>query len=232
MSVAEPAREVSVAPSFLSLMAHELAQPLTAALGSAHTLKRRRDDEQLDGDTRLHLFETLIRNLEQLESLLNSLQVFSDAEAGNLTVRKASIRVEDLFANAKEDFGTPVSGTSVSFSCAPDLHAEMELMLFRQVLSNLISNAAKFSPDGSRIVVEAHEHEGDVVVLTVSDEGAGFPPEESERIFGRAVRLQPGKKGLGVGLFVAKSIVEAHGGRIWAENTGRGARFSVAIPSA
>jgi signal transduction histidine kinase len=232
VSVADQQRDVSVAPSFLSVMAHELAQPLTAALGSAYTLKKRSDSGALDDVTREHLFETIIRNLEQLQALLNSLQVFSEAEAGNLKVKTAMVWVEELFAEAKEDFGTPSSRTQVSFFCTPGLRVEVELMLFRQVLSNLISNAAKFSPNGSMISVEAHKHDQDVIVFTVSDEGSGFPPEEAERIFGKSVRLQPGEKGLGVGLYVAKAIVEAHGGRIWAENTHRGARFSVAIPAA
>jgi signal transduction histidine kinase len=232
MSVAEPERDVAVAPSFLSVMSHELAQPLTAALASAYTLKARSASGQLDDVTREMLFDTAIRNLEQLQALLNSLQVFSEAEAGKLRVETVPVWVEELFADAEEDFGTPSSRTKVSFTCEPGLRVQVELMLFRQVLANLISNAAKFSPNGSLISVEAHKHEGDVVVFTVSDEGGGFPPEEAERIFGKSVRLQPGKKGLGVGLFVAKAIVEAHGGRIWAENTHKGARFSVAIPAA
>jgi signal transduction histidine kinase len=232
MPVAEPKRDVAVAPSFLSVMSHELAQPLTAALGAAYTLKARTASRQLDDATREMLFDTAIRNLEQLQALLNSLQVFSEAEAGKLKVETATVWVEELFADAEEDFGTPSSRTRVSFDSESGLQVEVELMLFRQVLSNLISNAAKFSPNGSLISVEAHKHEGDVVVFTVSDEGGGFPADEAERIFGKSVRLQPGKKGLGVGLFVAKAIVEAHGGRIWAENTHKGARFSVAIPAA
>jgi signal transduction histidine kinase len=231
MPVAEPKRDVAVAPSFLSVMSHELAQPLTAALGAAYTLKARTASGQLDDATREMLFDTAIRNLEQLQALLDSLQVFSEAEAGKLKVETATVWVEELFADAEEDFGTPSSRTRVLFDSEPGLQVQVELMLFRQVLSNLISNAAKFSPNGSLISVEAHKHEGDVIVFTVSDEGGGFPADEAERIFGKSVRLQPGKKGLGVGLFVAKAIVEAHGGRIWAENTHKGARFSVAIPA-
>jgi signal transduction histidine kinase len=224
--------DVSVAPSFLSVMGHELAQPLTAALGSVYTLKGRNASGELDDITRQQLLDTAIRNLEQLQALLDSLRVFSEAETGNLRVDTSMVSVRELFAEAEQDFGTPSSRTRVSFSCAPGLRVPVEVMLFRQVLSNLISNAEKFSPNGSSISIEAHQHDADVIVFTVTDEGEGFPPDESERIFGRSVRLQPGKKGLGVGLFVAKAIVEAHGGRIWAENMSKGARFSVAIPAA
>lgn len=231
MRTAEPTQAVVMAPEFLSVMSHELAQPLTAALGSASLLKDRRISGELDDATRGHLVDTVIRNLEQLQALLDSLRVFSEAEAGRLKIEPATESVEELFSEAQEDFGTPSSEITVSFTCEPGLHIQVELMLFRQVLSNIISNAAKFSPNGSVISVNAHKADEEVVV-TVSDEGGGFPAEEAERIFGKSVRLRPGKKGLGVGLFVARAIVEAHGGRIWAENTDAGARFSVAIPAA
>jgi two-component system sensor histidine kinase KdpD len=232
MAATEPqGNEIVVAPAFISLMAHELAQPLSAALGSALTLQEHAASEELDLVTRGQLHDTIIRNLEQLQSLLDSLRVFSEAETGGLQVTLASVRVADLFRDAEADFGAPWSRTRVMFSDEPGLQIDVELMLFRQVLTNLINNADKFSPRGSVISVEARRGNGNEVVITVSDEGGGFPPEEAERIFGKSVRLQPGKKGLGVGLFVAKAIVKAHGGRIWAENTYKGAKFSVVLPA-
>jgi signal transduction histidine kinase len=229
---AEPNDDVAVAPAFLSLMAHELGQPLAAALGSTYTLKERAGSNELDEITRQHLYDTAIRNLEQLQALLDSLRVFSEAEAGKLRVTTSPVGVSRLFRDAEDDFGTPLSRTRVSFDCEQKLLAQVDLMLFRQVLTNIINNAAKFSPGGSLITVEAHMTDEDTITFTVSDQGEGFPPDEAERIFGKSVRLQPGKKGLGVGLFVAKAIVEAHGGQIWAENTSEGARFSFTIPAA
>jgi two-component system sensor histidine kinase KdpD len=230
MGVAEPKRDVAVAPAFLSVMAHELSQPLTAALGSAQTLKRRSASGELDDAERDKLFTIAIRNLEQLQALLDSLRVFSDAEAGSLKVETANVLVEDLLEDALGDFGSPLSGTRIAVNTEPELQVRVDLMLFRQVLSNIINNAAKFSPDGTLVSVEAHR-EKDRVVFTVSDEGGGFPAEEAERIFGKSVRLQPGTKGLGVGLFVAKAIIEAHGGVIYAENLNGGARFTFTIPA-
>jgi two-component system sensor histidine kinase KdpD len=230
MTDVKPKEDVAVAPAFLSVMAHELSQPLTAALGSAAALRERSASEKLDDTKRDQLLETAIRNLEQLQALLDSLRVFSEAEAGSLKVATTEVRVEDLFRDAEEDFGDPSSGTRIALTSEPGLQVRVDLMLFRQVLSNIISNAAKFSPTGSLISVEAHGNK-DRVVFTVTDEGGGFPPEEAERIFGKSVRLRPGKKGLGVGLFVAKAIIQAHGGDIWAENTNGGARFSFTIPA-
>ncbi|MGH2757919.1 MAG: sensor histidine kinase [Actinomycetota bacterium] len=225
-------KDIAVAPAFLNLMAHELAQPLSAALGSAYTLKDHVGSEQLDAATREHLYDTTIRNLEQLQSLLDSLRVFSEAESGHLKLETAPVAVDGILEDVQGDFGTPRSQTRISFKTEPGLRVEVDLMLFRQVLSNVISNAAKFSPDGSLISVEARRIDDRTILFTVSDEGGGFPEEEAERIFGRSVRLQPGKKGLGVGLYVARAIVDSHDGRIWADNIDKGARFSIAIPAA
>ena len=232
MAGSEGTMDVVVAPDFLSLMAHELAQPLTAALGSVQTIKARTASGDLDEDSHAKLVDIATRNLEQLQALLDSLRVFSEAEAGILEVDRTTVSVEDLFREAQENFGSPWSGTTISCRCDPGLEVKVELMLFRQVLANLVANAYKFSPGGSSISLEAHGTDEDTVLFTVSDQGPGFPPDESERIFERSVRLQAGKRGLGLGLFVAMAIVVAHGGRIWAENIDEGAKFSVVVPAA
>jgi signal transduction histidine kinase len=230
--MAEAREPIEVAPNYLSLMAHELSQPLTAALNSVVTLRDRKVDEGVHRVSRADLINIAIRNLEQLQALLESLSVFSELEAGSLMVHKAKVPVADLFREAEENFGTPSSGTKISFACEPGLEVNVELRLFRQVLSNVIGNAGKFSPAGTQITVEAHKTDTDSVVFTVSDEGPGVPPEETTHIFERAVRLQPEMRGLGLGLFVAMAIIIAHGGRIWVENIDGGARFSVEVPTA
>lgn len=231
MADANDSIAVTFGPDFLNLMAHELSQPLSAALGSVTTMRDRRDSEGLD-ETSDKLVEIAIRNLEQLQALLDSLRIFTEAEAGNLLVEKTRVPVSELFREAEENFGSPSSGTRITFASEPGLEVDVELRLFRQVLANVIANAGKFSPEGTLITVEAHRADQDTVVFSVSDEGPGVPPGEAEHIFEKSVRLQPGTRGFGLGLFVAMAIVIAHGGRIWAENRNGGARFSVAIPSA
>jgi signal transduction histidine kinase len=225
-------KDVVVLPAFVSLMTHELAQPLAAALGSTYTLKEQKDSGQLDEATRDLLCNTTIRNLEQLQSLLDNLRIFSEAEAGILRVHPSPVSIDDLFRDAEDDFTSLWPHRRVAFLREPGLQVEVDITLFRQVLTNLINNAVKFSPTDSLVRIEARRASDDEVVIAVADEGEGFPPKEAEHIFERAVRLHEGKKGMGVGLFVSRAIAESHGGRIWAENTDSGARFSVAVPAA
>jgi K+-sensing histidine kinase KdpD len=102
---------------------------------------------------------------------------------------------------------------------------------FRQVLSNLLSNAAKFGESGSSIQVEGHSESRDVVI-TIHNEGEGFTKEEAGSIFGKHEPLGRVVEGRGWGLYVARAIVEAYGGRLWAESPkGKGATFLIRLPS-
>jgi signal transduction histidine kinase len=104
------------------------------------------------------------------------------------------------------------------------------------VLTNLVSNAVKYSPEGGTIRIGGRAEEGRAIVY-VSDQGIGIPPEEQQRIFDRFYRvdnrLRRDTQGSGLGLFLSRAIVEAHGGRIWVESqVGRGSRFSFTLPLA
>jgi signal transduction histidine kinase len=109
---------------------------------------------------------------------------------------------------------------------------DVDLTLFRQVLANLIANALKFGTRGSVIRVGAKRRKSDVI-FTVRNDGEGFSDEDAAKIFDRSVRLERGRRGLGLGLYVSKAIVRAHAGRIWSKSRlGGGASFFVSIPAA
>jgi signal transduction histidine kinase len=218
-------------PDFLSLVSHELTQPLTAARGSLELLMRDPRPPNLDEKYEKLLMAVVNRNLAQLQALLDSIRSFSEVEGGAMTIdRIRPVSVMVLFQDAVEDFGSPISGTRIIVHCDDELTVNVDVTLFRQVLTNLIGNALKFGTRGSTIDVTAYEQEDDVV-FSVHNDGDGFSEESAERIFERSVRLQLGKRGLGLGLYVARAIVTAHNGHIWSRSRpGNGATFFVSIP--
>ncbi|MEA2462196.1 MAG: two-component system, OmpR family, sensor histidine kinase KdpD [Actinomycetota bacterium] len=214
---------------FLDLVGHELKQPLTAARGCLGLLLERGD--RIDEPTRISLLETSIRNLDQLSALIGSLRLFSDTDQGRLHPTVKLVSVEELFNDAVEDFPDARTERKLIADCAPGLQIRVDQDLFKQVLANLLSNAVKFGPPGSVITLEAHSSNGDVII-TVKDEGDGFAEKDNERMFDKSVQLTKGGKGLGLGLFVAREIVEAHRGQISAASeSGEGAAFAVSIPA-
>jgi signal transduction histidine kinase len=204
---------------------------LTAARGSLETLLRDPRPANLDEKYEKLLMAVINRNLAQLQALLDSLRSFSEVESGKMEIDKVKpVSVMVMFQDAVEDFGTPISGTRIIVHCDDELKVNVDVTLFRQVLTNLIANALKFGTRGSVIDVTAYAQE-DEVIFCVHNDGEGFAEDEADRIFERSVRLQIGKRGLGLGLYVSKSIVRAHGGRIWGRSRpGSGASFFVAIP--
>ncbi len=216
---------------FLDLIAHELRQPLTAAQGSLATVLARSDDPRLDDQTKHFLLKIAARNMDQLAALLDSLRVFSQADEGTLDVVVEPVSVARLFADCSEDFPDERTNRRLKTECPMGLHVRVDRTLFRQVIANLVANAIKFSPAGASIVLSA-ESRADEVMIRVENEGPGFPAKDGERIFQKSVRLDSGASGLGMGLYVARAIVDAHQGHVVATSEeGRSAVFEVAIPA-
>ncbi len=219
---------------FLATVSHELRTPLTPIKGFLQTLLRR-DAEFSSGD-RVHIYEVMLREEARLERLVHQLL---QATSLDNTDRAAAARVVDWAAIVAEQVGRfirqdPSREIVLESSEVPKVHADPHLG--QEVLGNLLSNALKYSPDGSpvRVVVEG---EGVSVVTTVVDAGGGIPVGDRERIFGRFTRLGDhltrAQPGVGLGLYIARRSVEAMGGRIWvtAADDG-GAAFSFTLPVA
>ncbi|MGH7688658.1 MAG: sensor histidine kinase, partial [Gemmatimonadaceae bacterium] len=165
---------------------------------------------------------------QQMDTLIQDLLDMSRADAGRFAVDPKSVSAGALLRDALRTLSPLAQDKGVAIVIAwsaplPAVRVDPERIT--QVISNIVGNAIKFTPSGGEIRVSAEEHP-DAVLVTVTDTGPGIPAEHLIHIFDRYWQLSGGDSGVGLGLPIAKAIVEAHGGRIWAESVeGEGATF-------
>jgi len=220
---------------FLALLSHELRNPL-APLRYGLSLMKLTPDPQGVAETQA----MMDRQVEHLTRLIDDLLDVSRIDRGQLELRRERVALETLVKNGVETARPAIEAKQqelvVRVAHEPR-YVDGDAVRLSQVVSNLLNNAAKFSPTGGRIEVVARA-EGDDAMISVHDSGIGFPPEESARIFDMFVQLDATRSqaagGLGIGLTIVRSLVEMHGGRIEAESAGpsRGATFTVRLPLA
>jgi PAS domain S-box-containing protein len=221
----------------VSTVSHELRTPLAAIYGSALTLAR--DDLELEETMHRKLLEVIVEESTRLADIVNDLLLVSQLDAGRLEIRVAPCDAHAIAAGVLDAARTHLpEGTRVSLERVqedvPRVAADEGQL--RQVLTNLIDNAVKYSPAGGDVQVRV-EAAGEYVRFTVADEGLGIPPGEQSRIFEKFYRLDPdmtgGIGGTGLGLYISRELVRRVHGRIWVEPNGdRGSIFKVEIPAA
>ncbi len=224
---------------FLAMVSHELRTPLAAVKGSVDTLLE--SGSGLDPTETAQFLRIIRDQAVQMRHLIGDLLDVARIDTGTLPVAPQPSEVHLLVDDAKNRFLAAGATSPLSVELAPDLPLVMaDRMRVAQVLGNLLFNAAGYSPDGSPILVAA-VRDGLSVEFSVTDQGRGIPSEqipELFRKFSRAHSSDPGPgsglAGSGLGLAICKGIVEAHGGRIWAESDGPGlgARFTFTLPAA
>ena len=219
---------------FLGMVSHELRVPLTSIRGSATALLDAASD--LDPAERQFL-QIIVDQADHMGKLTGDLLDVARIETGTLPVIPEPAEVASLIDRAKNTFLSGGGRNNLDFDLAPDLPLVMaDKSRIVQVLDNLLSNAAKYSPASSIIRVTAVQEDFHVAI-TVADEGSGISAEQLPHLFGKFSRTdgEDGERkmgGSGLGLAICKGIVEAHGGRIWAESDGpgQGTRFTFTIP--
>lgn len=222
---------------FINAAAHELSTPLTPILVQAHMLRRTGVDTWTPAQR--NSFGILDRNLQRLAALLNDVLDGARIQSSRLRVDRRRTDLESIIREAVDSHQAVAhqGGHTVEEDIRGPLWIEADPRRLSQVLDNLLSNAVKFTPSGGRIRVEAVSEQGQAVVR-VSDTGLGLTPGQVQRLFEPFTQFhdvsQRTAAGTGLGLYISKGIVEAHGGRIWAESPGpeRGATFSFTLPLA
>jgi signal transduction histidine kinase len=223
---------------FINVAAHELRSPIQPILGLAEILRSRKEketDEKQD-----ELLVIIIRNAKRLKELTENILDITRIENQSLNLHKEVVNIDELISKALEDIKSQTNykksirliyddPKKESFS---PLLVEADRGRLIQVISNLLSNAIKFTKEEGTITVatEKRSNNMDLLLVRVKDTGTGIDDDIMPRLFEKFVTRS--EKGIGLGLFISKSIIEVHGGRIWAENNadGKGATFTFTLP--
>lgn len=224
-------RAVQAREDLLAMVSHDLRSPLGSVSMASALLKR---DAAQDPEKRVELANRIERTTSVMLHLIEDLLSASKIESGSFSVESKPETVESLIGEAIDSFRDSAAARSIALHAEVDPTA-VEVVCDRhrclQVLSNLIGNALKFTPSEGTITISAHSV-GDEVRFTVCDNGPGIPEAEREHIFDRYWQASHSRRaGAGLGLFIVKGIVEAHGGRAWAEARGGGACLCFTLPS-
>jgi signal transduction histidine kinase len=218
--------------AFLASMSHELRTPLNGILGASELL-----NDGLFGplNTKQHEYvRDIYHSGRHLLSLIEEILDLSRIEAGQIDLHREPLDAVHLL----EDCVAVIRGLALTKSVLVRVVPPPEPLLFhaderrmKQIICNLLSNAVKFSPRDGKVMCSA-SRDGDLTVFVVEDNGPGIPPDLQERIFEQFFRIPSDQEGTGLGLPLAKRLVELHGGRIWLDShIDRGSRFVVAVPS-
>ena len=215
---------------FVSTVSQELRRPLTSIYGFAETLLRQ--DVLFGEEERRTFLGYIASESERLTAIVDALLNVARLDTGDLQINLAPTDVAALVPDVLASVGSDGHRFDVDLPDEP-LAAAADPEKLRQVLSILVENAVKFSPEGGTVTVAARKRR-DAVEVTVADEGIGIPQGEQQRIFRKFYRREGGAaSGAGLGLFIARGLVAAMGGRIWvASNEGRGSSFTFELPVA
>ncbi len=234
MSSQEEARELDqLKNEFIAITSHELRTPLGLILGHATFLR------ELVGDDFQEQVDAIIRNASRLKEIIESLTSVDNYETGGSLIRSRRTSVARIIEDVTSSFHEMAmsKGTTVKTEIPEgrELWVDIDGGKISIVLSNLLKNALTFTNDGGHVVIRG-EQKPEYVTVTVQDDGLGIPAKDLPRIFDRFYQVESHLTrrhgGMGLGLSVAKVMIEMHGGRIWSESKeGEGSSFTLLLPS-
>jgi len=218
---------------FLGIVSHDLRNMLNTMVGSAALIADRVSREDPAEEVRGHA-RRIQRAGGRMNRLVGDLVDVVSLDAGKLAVTPEVGDTTSVVTEVVETFQADAAQNEVSLSAEigpPPFVAEFDPARILQVLTNLLSNAIKFTPGPGKVVVRL-ACVGDDIRFAVSDTGVGLPSDQLEAVFGRFVQVaRKDRRGVGLGLYISKGIVKAHGGRIWAESrVGEGSTFYFTLP--
>jgi K+-sensing histidine kinase KdpD len=217
--------------TFVSIISHELKTPVALIKGYVGTL--RREDAKWDRSVVEESLKVIEEESDRLAALIENLLDASRLQAGALAIKRSDVSIPAIAQRLAERFQTQTTRHTIKVDFKnnfPIIVADETRL--EQVLSNLISNAIKYSNEGEILI--SGQSRPDKVIVCVSDQGPGIAPDDIPHVFDRFYRapdMARQTKGAGLGLYLSRSIIEAHGGRMWVDpETGQGARICFSLP--
>ncbi len=205
---------------FINVASHELRTPIQPILGLSAVLRPKIQDKQLQG-----YLDIIIRNAKRLFRLTEAILDVTKIESQSLGIKKERFDLKENIQTVVNDFASQTGDSpnvKISFIEPKDpIYVEADRSRMYQVISNLLTNAIKFNKEGTISVTAEKKENNSVVVVGIKDNGPGIDPIVMQQLFTKFTTKPPSQDtqtGTGLGLFICKSIVEAHGGKIWAEN--------------
>jgi two-component system sensor histidine kinase VicK len=215
---------------FINMAAHELRTPAQAILGYSELAM---ESEELK-ETELNLLRPIHTNAERLTKLVENMLSITRIESKTLKLDKEKVNIIEILRNVINDIKTqissPVKLQIVYLKREQPVYVEADKVRLYQVIANLLSNAIKFTKEGTISIIADAKDNNKEIIISVKDTGEGIHSDMLPRLF--TMFATTSNVGTGLGLYISKSIVEAHGGRMWAENNsdGKGATFSFSLP--
>jgi two-component system sensor histidine kinase KdpD len=215
--------------TFLSSVSHDLRSPLAVVEGAASTLLEK--ETSLNRPDRLELLRTIREETDRLERIIHNVLNLTRLESGAINIHKEWQPLEEIIGVVLNRLSERLKEHPLELHIPPDLPLiPFDTLLLEQVLVNLLENVLRHTPTGTPIEITITLKKS-AVMIDIADRGPGIPALEEETIFSKFNRSNQTRIGAGIGLTICRAIIEAHGGRIWAENRpGGGAAFKFVIP--
>jgi PAS domain S-box-containing protein len=220
--------------ALLQMVSHDLRAPLTMIKGHAQLVVSLIEEKGFDGML-LESSAAIDRGVDRMDAMIQDLVDVTRWEGGQLELKREAVDFPRYLADLIQRMSTAIEASRIQVEMPADLPpVSADDARLERILTNLLSNALKYSDPGTPVHLRAWQEDGKVVV-TVSDQGAGIPPEDLPHLFERFYRVKGARKaeGIGLGLYITRVLVEAQGGRVWVESeVGKGSTFTFTLPLA
>ena len=223
---------------FINVAVHELRNPIQPILGLCELLRGRETNIEKDEE----ILNVIIRNSKRLKQLAEDILDVARIESGTLTLNKEKFNFKEMIEEILRDFGYKIVDSKKNIKLAYEFYNNDEIIIeadrsrLYQIICNLLNNAIKFTDEGSITAIVERNNNDNEIVVSIKDTGTGIDAEILPKLFTKFATKSTTEGGTGLGLFISKSIIERHGGRIWAINNaatngdGNGSTFAFSLP--